>query len=101
MCYRYCIRDGGNIYPLPARGKIEYDESGKMICHICGRSFDKLSSHVKSCHGMTMKKYKSTFRLFAAVHKIQHSAIKHISKAGKSICSDMHKQNYLAEKSYQ
>ena len=29
-CYKY-FRDGGKVYSLPEAGKVEHDESGKLI----------------------------------------------------------------------
>lgn len=61
-CYKY-FRDGGKVYPLPEAGKVEYDESGKVICHICGRSYNRLGSHVRESHSMTIEEYKAEFGL--------------------------------------
>lgn len=61
-CYLY-FKNGGKIYPLPEAGKIEHDENGKVICHICGRSFKRLGSHVRVSHDMTIKEYKEEFGL--------------------------------------
>ena len=56
-CYNY-FRHGGKIYPLPERGTIARDENGKVICHICGRSYARLGSHVRESHGMTIHSIK-------------------------------------------
>lgn len=61
-CYKY-FRSGGEIHPLPEAGKLEYDKNGKVICHICGRSFTRLGSHIKESHGMTIAEYKEEFGL--------------------------------------
>lgn len=61
-CYHY-FRKGGKIHPLPSAGRIEHDESGKVICHICGRSYTRLGSHIKESHGMTTAEYKERFGL--------------------------------------
>lgn len=61
-CYRY-FRDGGEIHPLPEHGTVQHDENGKVICHICGRSYSRLGSHVKESHGMTIADYKEAFGL--------------------------------------
>lgn len=61
-CYLY-FRKGGKIHPLPAHGMIERDEYGKPICHICGRSYTRLGSHIKESHGMTIAEYKEEFGL--------------------------------------
>lgn len=61
-CHNY-FKNGGTINPLPDAGKIEYDENGRVICHICGRAFNRLGSHVKGSHNMTIAEYKTEFRL--------------------------------------
>lgn len=61
-CYKY-FKKGGKVYPLPEAGKVERDENGKVICHICGRSYTKLGGHVKESHDMTIEKYKEEFGL--------------------------------------
>nr|DAL78890.1 MAG TPA: ROS/MUCR transcriptional regulator protein [Caudoviricetes sp.] len=61
-CYKY-FKDGGKIHPLPKAGTVEHDESGKVICHICGRSYNRLGSHVRESHGMTIEEYKAEFGL--------------------------------------
>ncbi len=44
-------------------GKVEYSEDGKVICHICGKSFNKLLTHVWQAHGLSEKEYKLKFGL--------------------------------------
>lgn len=61
-CYRY-FKDGGKIHDIPAAGTIIYDEHGKPICHICGKTFVRLGSHIKESHGMTVAEYKERFGL--------------------------------------
>ena len=61
-CYNY-YRLGGTDNPLPQLGKIEYDYRGYVICHICGRAYKRLGSHVKESHGMTTAEYKAKFEL--------------------------------------
>lgn len=60
--YKY-FKSGGKIYEIPAAGTITYDEHGKPICHICGKSFVRLGSHIKESHGMTVAEYKERFGL--------------------------------------
>jgi hypothetical protein len=40
------------------KGKVHYDENGKPICSICGKSFDRLLTHVRQKHFMTEREYK-------------------------------------------
>ena len=50
-------------HDLPDKGELKYDELGRPICHICGRAFNKLLTHVKQRHKMTPEEYKETFGL--------------------------------------
>ena len=61
-CYDYFKR-GGVINDLPRNGEIATDIDGKIICHVCGRSFNKLGAHVYMIHGFTEKQYKEKFGL--------------------------------------
>ena len=61
-CYNY-YRKGGGDNPLPKLGKIERDYRGYVICHICGRAYKRLGSHIKESHGMTIAEYKAKFEL--------------------------------------
>lgn len=61
-CYHY-FRNGGTVNPLPEHGRIKHDATGKVICHICGRAYTRLGSHVKESHGMTIEEYKEEFGL--------------------------------------
>lgn len=47
---------------LPKKGEILFLD-GKPICHICGKAFHRLMSHVRQKHGMTALSYKKTFDL--------------------------------------
>ena len=48
---------------LPKYGEVKYDYRGYPICHICGKSFKKLLSHVWQKHGLTAYEYKKQFGL--------------------------------------
>lgn len=61
-CYNY-YHKGGTDNPLPALGKIEYDHRGYVVCHICGRAYKRLGSHIKESHGMSIAEYKAKFEL--------------------------------------
>lgn len=61
-CYKY-FKGGGKIHDIPAAGTIGYDDQGKPICHICGKSFVRLGSHIKESHGLTIAEYKERFGL--------------------------------------
>lgn len=61
-CYNY-FRRGGIVHQIPMPGEIRKDADGLVICHICGRSFKRLGSHVKESHGMTIDSYKERYEL--------------------------------------
>ena len=61
-CYRY-YHEGGVDNPLPALGKIEHDYRGYVVCHICGREYKRLGSHIKESHNMSIAEYKAKFEL--------------------------------------
>jgi hypothetical protein len=42
-------------------GIIEFDESGKPICEICKKSFNRVISHVRQVHNMNEREYKITY----------------------------------------
>ena len=44
-------------------GKANFDESGLIICHICGKSFDRLPMHLRQSHGLSTYDYKEAFGL--------------------------------------
>lgn len=60
-----CIRTWRNnpIKYIPPAGEIHTDDEGKLICHICGRSYDKLTSHIKGKHKISEHEYKERFGL--------------------------------------
>lgn len=66
-CYNY-FRTGGSIYPIPAKGVIAKDEQGKIICHVCGKSFKVIGDHVRLTHHMTIKEYKEEFGICNNTH---------------------------------
>lgn len=59
-CYNY-IKNGNARYELPRPGTIAFDEGGKVICHICGKSYKRLGSHAYYTHGITVEQYKEKF----------------------------------------
>lgn len=42
-------------------GIIKYDDCGKPICEICGKSFKRVISHVRQVHDMNERDYKTKF----------------------------------------
>lgn len=61
-CYNY-FRKGGTMNPIPNHGEIIRDVRGFVVCHICGRAFIRLGSHIKESHGLTTAEYKEAFGL--------------------------------------
>lgn len=77
-CYRY-FSQGGVVHQLPEHGRINHDANGKVICHICGRAYTRLGSHVKESHDMSIEEYKEKFGLCkrAKTTEINYSKIMH------------------------
>ena len=61
-CYLY-YHKGGTDNPTPPKGKITHDHRGYVVCHICGRAYKRLGSHVKEFHSMSIAEYKAEFEL--------------------------------------
>ena len=61
-CYNY-YHKGGTDNPIPAKGTIAHDYRGHVVCHICGRAYKRLGSHIKEWHKMTIAEYKAEFEL--------------------------------------
>lgn len=61
-CYLY-YHKGGTDNPTPPKGKIAYDHRGYVVCHICGRAYKRLGSHIKESHNMNIAEYKAEFEL--------------------------------------
>lgn len=61
-CYNY-FRRGGVVNPIPKAGEIVRDYRGYIVCHICGKAYVRLGSHIKESHKMTISEYKEEFGL--------------------------------------
>ena len=48
---------------LPPKGEVWYDKNDRIICHICGKGFNKLSSHLVQAHNINSDEYKEMFEL--------------------------------------
>lgn len=48
---------------IPPAGEVHKDIEGKIICHICGRSYNKLGAHIVQKHKITVDKYKELYGL--------------------------------------
>lgn len=76
-CYRYFSTN--TIHPIPEPGTIGKDENGLLICHICGRSYRRLGSHVKESHQLTIAAYKELFGLCKSAKTTEDSYSKTMS----------------------
>lgn len=61
-CYRYFL-NGGTINETPNPGEIKKDHRGFVVCHICGRAYKRLGSHIRESHLMNISEYKEKFGL--------------------------------------
>ena len=61
--YREHKKRQEKVYDIPPIGEINYSEEGKPICHICGKAYNKLLTHVYYAHKMGEKEYKKEFGL--------------------------------------
>lgn len=78
-CYKY-FRNGGAIHPIPPEGRIEHDANDKVICHICGRSYTRLGSHIKESHQMSISEYKEQFGLCSNARTTESAYSHHMSE---------------------
>jgi hypothetical protein len=62
VCYQRA-NASPKVFEKPPYGEIGYDPEGKPICHICGRSYKKLISHVIQQHHISQEEYKIQFGL--------------------------------------
>ena len=76
-CYNY-FRKGGVVNPIPDKGIIAYDYRGYPICHICGKAYKRLGSHVKEKHKMSIAEYKAKFELCANARTTEKNYSKHM-----------------------
>ena len=74
---------------IPPKGEIHYNSEGKVICHICGRAFNKLGYHISQCHDMSIDEYKEEFGLNRRA-KITSEAL---SKVFKDLSSNNLRRN--------
>lgn len=76
-CYNY-FRKGGTINGLPAPGEIVHDDRGYVVCHICGRAYKRLGSHLKESHNTTIAEYKEEFGLCNNARTTEYTYSKHM-----------------------
>lgn len=70
----------------PYYGTIAYDKNGLPICHICGKSYRKVLSHVVQKHGINAREYKIMFGL-----EVRKGII---CEETKEVLREKNKQNY-------
>lgn len=65
MCYtcRQYFANGGKRHHKPPYGEIRKTQSGKKICHYCGRSYSSLYNHTLTAHNISKERYESMFGL--------------------------------------
>lgn len=61
-CYQR-RKNNPTVYETPDYGTIGYNDEGKPICHICGKAYHKLMSHVHQIHEISAYEYKVEFGL--------------------------------------
>lgn len=61
-CYIYFHKDRKHVEDLPEYGVVETYE-GQPICHICGRYYRQLGTHIRQKHDMTTREYQTRFGL--------------------------------------
>lgn len=76
-CYNY-FRKGGTINSLPEKGVIAKDDRGYIVCHICGKAYKRLGSHIKESHNMTILEYKAEFGLCNNARTTENNYSKHM-----------------------
>jgi len=76
-CYLYYLK-GGTDNPIPPKGKIEHDHRGYVICHMCGRAYKRLGSHVREFHNMSIAEYKEKFELCNNARTTESNYSKHM-----------------------
>lgn len=86
-CYNY-YHKGGTDNPIPAKGVIAHDYRGYVVCHICGRAYKRLGSHIKECHKMTIADYKAEFELCNNARTTEQNYSKHMSKLAYEYAMD-------------
>lgn len=67
-CYNYFCTLGYKVYTaeygkVKKVDNIKDNQYGMIICHICGRAFTKLQSHIAYAHNLTKKEYCQKFGL--------------------------------------
>jgi hypothetical protein len=82
-CYTSFSQRGKDVHELPKYGETKFDEQGRPICHICGRAFRKLLSHVWQKHDMTKREYKEQFGLYTSKGLCAESTAEKLREAVK------------------
>ena len=63
-CNTYYKNHPEGEYPLPPKGEVHYAKNGDVICHICGRAYRKLGSHIRNKHKLAQNDYRDMFGLY-------------------------------------
>ena len=83
------------VYERPQYGEINYSPDGKPICHICGKAYKKLLSHVCQRHELTEKDYKKKFGLDLHKGIISKSTKTKLQKSVREHYSSVVQQNLI------
>lgn len=94
-CYNY--EKNHPVHPLPEKGEIKMDSEGKLICHICGRAFKKLSSHAYNGHNITAYEYKKMFELNNNAGLLIESTKEKLRKHNKNNYEVVVKENLISK----
>lgn len=65
LCSRCYQREKASsiTHELPKYGEIALDPEGRPICHICGKAYNKILTHVWQVHELNAYEYKKKFGL--------------------------------------
>lgn len=94
-CYSYFVKLGYKIFESEY-GKVckvtdkQDPQYGMIICHICGRAYTKLQSHIYYTHNLSKKEYCKQFGLDNKVKLTENNYSQKMSK--NAYDNDMDKQ---------
>lgn len=81
VCYK--TFNTNPIKYIPPHGEVHQDIEGKIICHICGRSYNKLGAHIIQKHKISIDRYKEMFELNRS-QSLTSKALREVFKNNKN-----------------